>query len=104
MKKYLFLAACLVLAGCGQQEAEHQRQIINKLDSLKNDLVAVGTINTNPAPLRWACASKSDINTVIFQWIQTKNDEVKFGEKLSPDVKAKVAEYEALARQLSQMR
>lgn len=104
MKKYFLFAACLVLAGCGQQEAEHQRQIINKLDSLKSDLVAAGAINTNPPPLRWACASKSDINTVIYQWIQSKTDEARAGEKLSPDVKVKVAEYEALLRQLTQMR
>jgi len=53
MKKYLLLAACLILAGC-TQEADHQREIINRLDALKNDLASV---NTNPAPVRWACAN-----------------------------------------------
>ncbi len=37
MKKYLPLAACLILAGCSQ-EAEHQREIISKLDALQAGL------------------------------------------------------------------
>jgi hypothetical protein len=103
MKTYLLLATCLVLVGCNQGE-DRQNEIIKKLDSLKSDLVSAGTINTNPPPLRWASANKSDISTVIYQWTAAKAEEAKAAEKLSPDVKAKVAEYEALAGQLNQMR
>jgi hypothetical protein len=103
MKKYLLLAACLILAGCSQ-EAEHQREIISKLDALKTDLAAAGNANTNPSPLRWACANKSDINSVIYQWTAAKTDEARAAEKLSPDVQAKIAAYEALANQMNQMR
>ena len=96
MKKYLLLAACLILAGC-TREADHQREIISKLDALKNDLATAG--NASTPTLRWACANKSDINTVIYQWTAAKADEARAAENLSPDVKAKVAAYEALAGQ-----
>jgi hypothetical protein len=101
MKKYLLLASCLILAGC-TREAEHQREIITKLDALKTDLAAA--TNSNPPPLRWACANKSDINTVIYQWTAAKADDARAAEKLSPDMKAKVDAYEVLANQLNQMR
>src|SRR5205085_2580580 len=100
MKKYLLLAACLILAGC-TREAEHQREIISKLDALKTDLAAAANINTNPPPLRWACASKSDISTAIYQWTAAKAAEARAAENLSPDVKAKVDAYEVLENQLN---
>jgi hypothetical protein len=103
MKKYLLLAACLILAGC-TREPDHQREIISKLDALKTDLAVAAHINTNPPPVRWACANKSEINTAIYLWTAAKTAEAKAAEKLSPDVKAKVDAYEVLENQLNQMR
>jgi Skp family chaperone for outer membrane proteins len=54
--------------------------------------------------LRWACANKNDISTVIYQWTAGKAEEARAAEKLSPDMKTKVAAYETLANQWNQMR
>jgi hypothetical protein len=103
MKKYLLVAACLMLVGC-TREADHQREIVNKLDTLQKDLVAGQNLNANPPPVRWACANKNDINVVIYQWTAAKAEEARAAEQLSPDVKTKIATYQALVAQLTQMR
>ena len=83
MRTYL-LAACLILTGCSRQEAVHREA--------KSDLAG--------EPVRWAFAHKRDIDSAIFQWSRDKMEEVKKAEKLSPEVEAKISEYEALQSEL----
>jgi hypothetical protein len=98
MKKCLLLLTCFVLAGCTREE-QHHREVMNKLNALENNLAVIGGVSTNTS-VRWAYANRSDINMAIFQWTQTKLDEAKKTEKLSPDQEAKVADYEKLRAEL----
>ncbi len=54
--------------------------------------------------MRWACANRSEISTVIYQWTAAKTAESRAAENLSPEVKAKVDAYEVLENQLNRMR
>jgi len=98
MKNYLLLLICFALAGCTREE-QHHREVMNKLDTLENNLSVIGTVSTN-AVVRWAYANRSDINMAIFQWTQAKLEEAKTVEKLPPEQEAKVADYEKLRTEL----
>jgi len=93
MKTYLILAACLVLAGCGRQEA-NQREVSGKSEGIKNE-------GAKPAEtVRWAFANKREIELVIFKWSRDKMEEARKAEGLSPEIEEKIRRYESLQAQL----
>ena len=70
MKACLFLSACLLFVGCGRQE-EAQREVLGKLEALKTELAS-----KQSEPVRWAFASKREIESAISQW-SSKQAETK---------------------------
>ena len=98
MKKYLLLATCLIFSGCGR-EPENQRELLAKLDAIKTDLAAKQT-----AAPRWAFANKREIESAIFELSRNKMERVKKAEQLSPEIEAKISQYEHLQMQFSMAR
>jgi hypothetical protein len=94
MKSYILLAICLVVSIGHGQEANSQSDILRRLETVEKELKKV------QAPVRWATADKSKITTAIFVWSQEKLVESRAAEALSPEVEAKVNEYEKLRNAL----
>ena len=55
-------------------------------------------------PVRWAFANKRDIDSAVSQWSRDKMEEVKRAEALSPEVEAKVRQYETMQAELVRKR
>jgi hypothetical protein len=94
MRTYLLLMTCLGLIGCGRQ-GDSQREVLGKLETIKSELAL-----TRAQPVRWAFANKREIDAAIFQWSRDKMEGAKKTEALSPEVEAKIQQYEALQGQL----
>lgn len=92
------LATCLVLAGCGKQD-NTSREVLTKLDSLKSELTA-----HQGQPVRWATASKRQIESAISEWTRIKTDEANNSETLTPEQREQIRSYEALSSELMQKR
>jgi hypothetical protein len=104
MKKYIWLLAGLTLAGCGREDAHHA-ELMTKLTSLENRLASIETLSTNePATLRWAYANKREIESVVFSWTQSKLDEARKAETLTPEIQEKLAHFNSLQGQLYRLR
>jgi hypothetical protein len=93
MKRYLLLAACLILAGCDQRE-QNNREVLGKLEDIQSELAA------GRGAVRWAFANKREIDSAIFQWSRDKMEEAKKSEALPPETEEKIRQYEALQSQL----
>mgnify|MGYP000979015900 FL=1 len=98
MKACLFLSACLLFVGCGRQE-EAQREVLGKLEALKTELAS-----KQSEPVRWAFASKREIESAISQWSSKQAEEAKRVEGLPADVEEKIRAYEALQSELTRKR
>jgi hypothetical protein len=94
LRTCLSLAACLILVGCGRQ-AENHREVLGALEAIKSEIA-----NRQGTPVRWAFANKLEIQSAIFQWSRDKMEELKTAETLSPEVEAKISQYEALQTEL----
>jgi hypothetical protein len=92
MKPLLILALGLAVTAC-RQEAPHP-EILARLKAVETELAK------RPAPVRWATADRSKISSALYARSREKMEELKQTEKLSPDQAAKVAEYDALHREL----
>lgn len=99
MKTILTLAACLLLIGCGHQEAS-QREVLGKLDALKTELMT----KKETEPVRWAFANKRAIETAISEWASRQAEEAKRTENLPADIEEKVRAYEAIQSELNRKR
>lgn len=97
MKTYLLLATCLILVGCGRQEENH-REVLGKLETIKSELAT-----QRGAPVRWAFANKSQIETAIFLWSRDKMEAAKKTEALPPEIEEKILQYEVLQTELMHM-
>ncbi|MDB6057466.1 MAG: hypothetical protein JWO95_1310 [Verrucomicrobiales bacterium] len=71
MKKLLTFATCLVALACNLRAADQ------------------------PQPIRWAVASKQEIETTIFKWTQAKAEEATKDEA-SPEIEEKIRAYQSL--------
>src|SRR5207237_7445278 len=92
---YLLLTACLtILVGCGRH-AENNREVLGKLEAIKSDLAS-----KRGTAVRWAFANKREVDSAIFQWSRSKMEEARKSEALSPEMEAKIRQYEALQREL----
>src|SRR4051794_19169335 len=92
--RYLLFTACFVLVGCSRQSEEH-REMLGALAAVKSELAS-----RQGVPVRWAVASKHEIETAIFRWSREKMEAVKKTEALSPEIEAKVLQFESLQAEL----
>lgn len=94
MKRYLLLAAFLILVGCGKPEPSN-REVLAKLEAMKSELAA-----RRGDTVRWAFANKREIDSAIFQWSRDRMEEVRKSEALPAETEEKIRQYEALQAQL----
>ena len=95
IKIFFLLATGLLFAGCGQPE-DKNREVLNQIASLKSELAV-----RHAAPVRWALANKSEIQSAIYQFSRDKMELAKKTEALSPELEEKVRQYETLQGELS---
>ena len=93
MKILWVFAVSLALVGCRQGDG--QQEVVNRLKALETEMA-----KQRPVPLRWAFADRAKITEAIHARAREKVGELKKAENLSPELAAKVAEYEALNREL----
>lgn len=90
--KFLLLALGLAVTGYSQEF--NQREVLERLKVLETEMAK------RPVPVRWAYANKSRIQSAIYERSREKLEELKRVEPVSAEVEVKVAQYEALNRQL----
>jgi hypothetical protein len=100
-KIILLLAACLAVSGCGR-EAENQRELRTELDALKEEVTAK-QVNAQPNSVRWAFVNRREIETAISQYSFSKMNTAT-NDYLSPEMAAKLADYDRLQGQLARAR
>ena len=93
MKMLCVFAVSLALVGCRQGDG--QQEVVNRLKALEAEMA-----KQRPVPLRWAFADRAKILAAIHARAREKVEELKKVENLSPEMAAKVAEYEALNMEL----
>ena len=93
MKILGVFAVSLALVGCRQGDG--QQEVVNRLKALEAEMA-----KQRPVPLRWAFADRAKITEAIHARAREKVGELKKAENLSPELAAKVAEYEALNMEL----
>lgn len=86
MKTTPLLITCVILVGCGHQVREKPASEANRQNSL-----------------RFASASKRDIQYAIDRWSQPKIAESTTAENLSPEQAEKLKQYEALNNEMAGM-
>ena len=93
MKMLYVFAVSLALVGCRQGDG--QQEVVNRLKALETEMA-----KQRPVPLRWAFADRAKIKEAIQARAREKVEELKKVENLSPEMATKLAEYEALNREL----
>ena len=94
MKIHLLLLTGLLAAGCHQES--NQGELAARLKSLETEIVKM----PRSAPVRWAIADREKIQSVLDAHAQAQSAALEKAEGVSPEIRAKLAEYETLNREL----
>ncbi len=94
----LLLLTAYFFCGC-KRDTETESTVVKRLDEVKNQIAA-----QQSQPIRWAFANKRQIESAGYEYARNRSEAVKKSEKISPEIEAKIARYEQLERQLSQLR
>lgn len=94
MKPLRLLALGLALTGCHAED--NQREVVARLKALEAEVAKL----PRTTPIRWATVDRSKVANALYARSREKLEELKLMEKLSPEQEAKVAQYEALNREL----
>ena len=94
MKIHLLLLTGLLAAGCHQES--NQGELTARLKSLETEIAKM----PRSAPVRWAIADREKIQSVLNAHAQAQSAALEKAEGVSPEIRAKLAEYETLNREL----
>ncbi len=94
MKIHLLLFVSLLAIGC--REGNNQDELLARLKTLEAEVAKL----PRSTPVRWAIVDREKIKTILATHAQTQSAALEKAESMSPEIRAKIAEYETLNREL----